>query len=267
MLSLLDRLRLASALLLVASLAAAGAGRRARLPARPTHYFNDYAGLASRDTAARLDAKLQRFAEETSTQILVAVMPALPEGEVLEDFTVRTAQAWRAGEKKLDNGAVLFVFVKDRKLRIEVGYGLEGPLPDALARRIIDEAIVPAFRAGNPDAGLEAGVDAMMAATRGEYTAAPKACGRAGRRIPPIVIFIIILVVLSFLSSHGGGGGMRGPTGATTAVRGSTPWIFTGGGGSGWGGGSWGGGGGGGGGGGFSGGGGSFGGGGASGSW
>ena len=159
------------------------------MPERPTHYFNDYAGLTSRDVAERLDAKLQRFAEETSTQILVAVMPALPEGEVLEDFTVRTAQAWRAGEKKLDNGAVLFVFVRDRKLRIEVGYGLEGPLPDALARRIIDEQIVPAFRAGNPGAGLEAGVDAMMAATRGEYTAAPKASG-GGRRIPPIVIII-----------------------------------------------------------------------------
>jgi uncharacterized protein len=265
MLSLLARLRPASALLLWALLAAPLPAADAT-PEQPAHYFNDYAGLVSRDVAARLDAKLQRFTEETSTQILVAVMPALPEGEVLEDFTVRTAQAWRAGEKKLDNGAVLFVFVRDRKLRIEVGYGLEGPLPDALARRIIDESIVPAFRAGHPDVGLEAGVDAMMAATRGEYQAPPKPLG-GGRRIPPIVIFIIILVVLSFLSSHGGGGGMRGPLGRNYSRRGSTPWIFTGGGGSGWGGGSWGGGGGGGGGGGFSGGGGSFGGGGASGSW
>jgi uncharacterized protein len=265
MVSLRGRPRLALSLLL-AVLGAGGALAADTTPARPTRYFNDYAGLASAAMASRLEAKLQRFAEETSTQILVAVMPSLPEGEALEDFTVRTAQAWRAGEKKLDNGAVLFVFVKDHKLRIEVGYGLEGPLPDALARRIIDEAIVPAFRAGQPDAGLEAGVDAMMAATRGEYTAKPKAAG--GRRgIPPILVFIIILVVLSVLSSRGGGGGMRGPYARNYSRRGSTPWIFTGGGGSSWGGGSWGGGGGGGGGGGFSGGGGSFGGGGASGSW
>ena len=251
-------LRLALAFLL-ASLGAAGARAADPTPARPAHYFNDSAGLTSPGQAARLDAKLQRFALETSTQILVAVMPSLPEGEVLEDFTVRTAQAWRAGEKKLDNGAVLFVFVNNRKLRIEVGYGLEGALPDALARRIIEEEIVPAFRAGNPDLGLEAGIDAMIAATRGEYTAKPKS--PSGRGIPPIVIFIIILVVLSALSSRGGGGQMRGPSARTYSRRGSTPWIFTGGGGSGWGGG------GGGGGGGFSGGGGSFGGGGASGSW
>ena len=191
-------------------------------------------------------------------------MPSLPEGEVLEDFTVRTAQAWRAGEKKLDNGAVLFVFVKDRKLRIEVGYGLEGALPDALARRIIDQEIVPAFRAGNPAAGLEAWVDAMMAATRGEYTAKPKPSKGLPGLVPILVILLIVLVFLS-IASQGGGGGMRGPSGRTYSRRGTTPWIFTGGGG----GGSWGGGGGfgGGGGGGFSGGGGSFGGGGASGSW
>ena len=263
--SLPQRLRFVLSFL-VAALVAAEVLSADSTPARPAHYFNDYAGLVTRAQADGLDAKLQRFADLTSTQILVAVMPSLPEGEVLEDFTVRTAQAWRAGEKKLDNGAVLFVFVKDHKLRIEVGYGLEGPLPDALARRIIDEAIVPAFRAGKPAAGLEAGVDAMMAATRGEYTAKPKSSGGRGG-IPPIVILIAILIVVSFLRSRGGGGGMRGPGGRTYSSGGSLPWIFTGGG-SGWGGGSWGGGAGGGsGGGGFSGGGGSFGGGGASGSW
>lgn len=258
---LLRRLRIALPLALAALVAAPTLAAEAT-PAPPPAYFNDYAGMVTRAQADHLNAKLRRFADETSTQILVAVMPSLPEGEVLEDFTVRTAQAWRAGEKKLDNGAVLFVFVKDRKLRIEVGYGLEGSLPDALARRIIDEAIVPAFRAGNPAVGLEAGVDAMMAATRGEYKAKPKPSKGLLGLVPILVILLIVLVFLSIASS-GGGGGIRGPHGRTYGGRGATPWVISGGG-SGWGGG---GGFGGGGGGGFSGGGGSFGGGGASGSW
>src|SRR5882672_10285969 len=142
------------------------------LPAVPTHYFNDYAGVVTPDVAARLDQKLKAFDEQTSSQIVVAVFPELPSPS-LEDFTVRAAQAWRVGRSKLSNGAVLFVFVKDRKMRIETGYGLEGALPDATAHRIIDERITPAFRNNDYAGGLEAGIDAIMAATRGEYTASP----------------------------------------------------------------------------------------------
>jgi uncharacterized protein len=204
--------------------------------------------------ADRLNAKLEAFDKESSNQIVVSIFPELPSPS-LEDFTVRTAQAWRVGREKLDNGAVLFVFVKDRKLRIEVGYGLEGALPDALASRIIESAIVPRFRAGDPAGGLEAGVDALVAATRGEYSPPPTAAPTHGSRRESIVPFLLILLLILYLSSRGGGG-----------RRGGGPWIS-----GGWGGGSWGGGGsfGGGsfGGGGFSGGGGSFGGGGASGRW
>src|SRR5438105_8351520 len=142
------------------------------LPPAPAHYFNDSAGVVPPADAERLDQKLRAFDEQTSSQIVVAVFPELPSPS-LEDFTVRTAQAWRVGRKKLDNGAVLFVFVKDRKMRIEVGYGLEGALPDATAHRIIDERIAPAFRNGDYAGGLEAGIDTIMAATRGEYTASP----------------------------------------------------------------------------------------------
>src|SRR5207245_7894447 len=141
-------------------------------PPPPAHYFNDYAGVVSAADAARLDEKLRKFDEQTSSQIVVAVFPELPSPS-LEDFTVRTAQAWRVGRKKLDNGAVLFVFVKDRKARIETGYGLEGALPDVTAHRILDERLAPAFRRGDYAGGLDAAVDAMLAATRGEYTASP----------------------------------------------------------------------------------------------
>ena len=238
------------------------------LPPPPAAYFNDYAGVVSAGDAARLDAKLDQFAKETSTQVVVAIFDHLP-SPALEDFTVRTAEAWRVGRKDWDNGAVLFVFVKDRKLRIETGYGLEGALPDALARRILDDQVVPHLRQGDWAAGLEAGIDGILAATRGEYKAEPQRRRQEG--VPPLTLLIVLffVVLLMWLARQGA---RHMPSGRTYSGRGprrdGSYW-----GGSSWGG--WGGGGGfgggggsfGGGGGGFSGGGGSFGGGGASSSW
>lgn len=123
-------------------------------------------------TAARLDARLAGFEAETGRQVFVAIFPKLPSPS-LEDFAVRTAQAWRIGRKGLDDGAILFVFVQDRKLRIEVGYGLEGQVPDAIASRIIDERIAPLLKAGQADAALTAGVEALLAAASGQRLPAP----------------------------------------------------------------------------------------------
>jgi uncharacterized protein len=247
------------AALVVSAAGVAAARAQSPLPAAPARYFNDYAKVVPADVADRLDEKLRAFDEQTSSQVVVAVFSELPSPS-LEDFTVRTAQAWRVGRKKLANGVVLFVFVKDRQVRIETGYGLEGTLPDAVAHRIIDEQIVPAFRSGDYAGGLEKGVDAIMAATRGEYRASPApAAGRPRLRDYSQIIYVVLLVLFTvFLRSR------RGPGSRTYGRRGwygGGPWW--------WGGGGWGGGGfgGGGGGGGFSGGGGSFGGGGASGRW
>jgi uncharacterized protein len=232
-------------------------------PPAPAHYFNDYAGLVSAGDASRLDDKLRQFEQQTSSQIVVAIFPELPSPS-LEDFTVTAAQAWRVGQKKLDNGAVLFVFVKDHKLRIEVGYGLEGALPDLLAKRIIDQEIVPAFRAGDPARGLTAGIDAMIAATRGEYKAMTPRVRKSIGLGPLLVLALIAILFLILASRAAKHGAFILPTGygRTYGGRGSNWGGF--GGGGGWGGGGFGGGGGGGG---FGGGGGSFGGGGASGSW
>jgi uncharacterized protein len=250
-----------SALVVCVRLAFGVAGLAAEtLPPPPAAYFNDYAGLVSASDAQRLDAKLRRFAEETSTQVVVAVYPSLPSPS-LEDFTVRAAQHWRVGRKDWDNGAVFFVFVGDRKMRIETGYGLEGALPDQLAARILDEQVRPRFRAGDWVGGLEAGIDGILAATRGEYKSPPK----PKPQLPIVPILIIVLFVLILLSLAQTA--RRAQAGRTYGSRG---WRGSGGS---WGSGSsWGGGGGwssggGGGGGGFSGGGGSFGGGGASSSW
>jgi uncharacterized protein len=227
------------------------------LPPPPARYFNDYAGLVQAADAERLNAKLKAFDGQTSNQVVVAVFPELPSPS-LEDFTIRTAQSWRAGREKLDNGVVLFVFVKDRKSRIEVGYGLEGALPDATAKQILDDVMAPRFRAGDFAGGLEAAVDAIIAATRGEYTAAPRAAPSPG--IDPVVLITIIVILFIVLRIWGT---TRGWTTYTGGGWGSGGGWSSGGGGWSSGGGGWSGGGGGG----FSGGGGSFGGGGASGSW
>jgi uncharacterized protein len=251
------------ALVVSGLLAGTGAGASAEaLPPPPAAYFNDYAGVVSAADAQRLDAKLRQFADQTSTQVVVAVFRNLPSPS-LEDFTVRTAQSWRVGRKDWDNGAVLFVFVDDRKMRIETGYGLEGALPDQLAGRILDEQVRPRFRAGDWAGGLEAGIDGIVAATRGEYKAPHRP--KPGVPVVPLIVIVLFVILAIWLASLGSRSAYVGRT------YGSRGWRGGGGGWGGWGGGgSWGGGGGGwsgGGGGGFSGGGGSFGGGGASSSW
>lgn len=253
---------------LVGLLAAGGLGVRAeeKLPPPPEHYLNDYAHLLPEAEAHRLDEKLRRFDEETSTQIVVAIFPKLPSPS-LEDFTARTAESWRVGRKGLDNGAIFFVFVADRKMRIEVGYGLEGALPDALAFRILDEQVRPRFRSGDYAGGIEAGVDAILAATRGEYKAPPQQERRQGSSSAGRLVLLVLLFLFIGLVPRLGGGSAGWTYGAGGGRRrrryGGGPWWWGGGfgGGGGWGGG------GGFGGGGFSGGGGSFGGGGASSGW
>jgi uncharacterized protein len=243
-------------------LLAAVAARAEQTPPPPEHYFNDYANLVSSEVARRLDERLRAFDEESSNQVVVAVFPELPSPS-LEDFTVRTAQSWRVGRKKLSNGAVIFVFVKDRKMRIEVGYGLEGALPDALAHRIIEEEMAPRFRAGDFAGGLDAAIEAVVRATRGEYSPPPRRTGRGGgTQGSPGLLFLIVLAVFVYiviLASRRGGPGSRTYGGGGWYPGGWSSGGFSGGGfGDG---GSFGDSGG------YSGGGGSFGGGGASGSW
>jgi uncharacterized protein len=257
---------LAAVLLAAASALGSSAFPADTLPPPPAHYFNDYAGLVSAADAQRLDAKLKAFDEQTSNQVVVAVFPELPSAS-LEDFTIRTAQSWRAGREKLDNGVVLFVFVKERKARIEVGYGLEGALPDVTASHILQEQLTPRFRAGDYAGGLEAAIDAILAATRGEYKAAPTEPTAMGWALTLLMLLLfgsIFLFVIwiayknrkAWATYRGSGWGTGGGWGS----GGGGGWTGSSGGGWGGGGGSFGGGG-------FSGGGGSFGGGGASGRW
>jgi uncharacterized protein len=196
--------------------------------------------------------------------MVIAIFRSL-EGESLEDYSVRLAQQWRIGQKGLDNGVVLLVFVKERKVRVEVGYGLEPTITDAVAAQIIRERIAPRFREGRYAAGLEAAVAGVF--ERVESKAAPDRPRGAPKASPGpgAIFFFVILGVIAvmllqeayssrrFLQRNGYTGGRHG---WIPPVIVTPPW-----------GGGWSGRGGGGGGGGFSGGGGSFGGGGASGDW
>lgn len=241
------------------------------LPPKPDKYVEDTAGILSLQVESALNSKLEQFERDTSCQVLVATFPEVPVDYQMEDFTQRTAEAWGVGQKRTDNGAVLFLFPGSRKLRIEVGYGLEGVIPDVLAKRIIEREIVPSFRAGDFDGGVTRGVAAILAAAKGEYsgtgsTLAEQRGRDSGRKMQLPVIFLILIVIfflIIVMSAAQNRGTYLGPTGRRSV------WFPNSGGNDSWGGGgsSGGFGGGGGGGGGFSGGGGGFGGGGASGGW
>jgi len=138
------------------------------IPKAPSGRVNDYAGMLDEAARSELEAKLKTFEEATSNQLVVVTFPSL-EGENLEDFSIRLADKWKIGQKGKNNGVILLVFKNDRKMRIEVGYGLEGALPDVTAHRIIEDQIAPHFKKEDYRGGLFAGVDAIIAATKGEY--------------------------------------------------------------------------------------------------
>ena len=131
-------------------------------------YVTDLAGMISPAERQKLDQILLAFDRSDSTQIAVLTIPSL-EGDSLEDFSIRTVDAWKIGQKGKDNGVLLLVSKGDRKIRIEVGQGLEGVLTDLLAGRIVDQIISPRFKAGQLDKGFEAGISAIISATRGEF--------------------------------------------------------------------------------------------------
>ena len=228
------------------------------IPPRPDRYFNDYAGVVSKEAVHRFNEQLAQFERETSDQVVVAVFPKMKSDSSSEDYTQRVAQAWGVGQKDQRNGVVLFVFIEDRKMFIQVGYGLEGALPDITAFDITEYRIKPRFRANDYAGGLSAGIDSISKAIRGEYKGAGKTVAeQRGKAGAPgflfFIVFIIVLIVISKIVRRLGGYGY--------SSRGGGPMFLPiGGGGGGWssGGGGFSG---------FSGGGGSFGGGGAGSSW
>jgi uncharacterized protein len=247
------------------------------MPPVPANHFNDYANVVSPATSAQLNQKLVDFERSSSCQIVVAIYPKMQSDSSIEDYTVRVAQSWQTSQAGKKNYAALFVFVADHKLYLQVGYGLEGALPDALCKRIIDNEITPRFKAGDYDGGLTSGVNAILAATQHEYkgtgTTVYERHAQRGQNLtlytvlPIFIVFVLLLLIFGraackhgWVYSSGGWGGFS--SGGGFGGGGFSSGGFGGRGGFGGGGGSFGGFGGGGGGGGSS-----FGGGGAGGSW
>lgn len=215
-------------------------------------WATDLTNTLTKSELDRLNSRLKTYQDTTSNQILVLMIPSL-EGYPIEMLAEETATKNKIGTAKNDNGILLIIAKDDRELRIEAGYGLEGALPDAVASSIIRNVIRPKFRNEDYYGGVSEGVNAIISAIGGEYTA-DESDEDSGF---PFIIFVIILIVIFLFLKSGGpfvpGGVYRTSTRSGGWSSGSSSW----GGGSGWSGG----------GGGFSGGGGSFGGGGASGSW
>ena len=138
------------------------------VPPPPKTRVTDLTGTLTSEQKANLERGLAEVEEKTSNQLLVLMIPTLA-GDNLEDFSIRVAEKWKPGQKGKDNGAILLVVKDDRRLRIEVGYGLEGALPDALAGTIIRNEIAPRFRKGDYYGGIVAGLRGIVAATKGEY--------------------------------------------------------------------------------------------------
>ncbi len=182
------------------------------IPPAPPRYFNDYAQVVPAQVASQLNAKLEDFERTSANQVLVAIYPKMDSDSSIDDYTVRVARAWKAGQKTRNNGVILFVFIQNRQMFIQVGYGLEGALPDALCKQITEYEIKPHFKSGDYAGGLAAGVDAIIAATKGEHkgTGATVASGQV-RRSRDTSKTVLILVFAAFVlmrmmfsrSSHG----------------------------------------------------------------
>ena len=147
-------------------------------------HVNDYADLLSPATEAQLEHVLKTLESTDSTQIVVLTIESL-RGDSLEDFSLRVVETWKIGQKGLDNGALLLVARDDRKIRIEVGYGLEGALTDMTSGQIIRNVIAPRFQQGDFNQGIIDGVGAMVAAVRGEFQASVSASSSGSSRKDP----------------------------------------------------------------------------------
>ena len=182
-------------------------------------YVNDNAGMISPAHRDRLEEELKAFEQSDSTQLVILTVPSL-EGEPIEAFSIRVGETWKIGQKNKDNGIIVVVAKQERKIRIEVGRGLEGRLTDLLAGRIIDLVITPRFKRGDFDGGFQAGISALIDATRGEFKADEGQTAKKNNGVPSFFTFLIAgFVALLFIGSISRiFGGIAGAVGLPTLI-------------------------------------------------
>ncbi len=223
-------MRLVLAALLAAGITAAAAtgAARAEVPVPPLQArVTDLTGTLSAQQKSELESKLAAYEARRGSQMAVLLVPTTRPEEI-EQYSIRVAEAWKIGRKGVDDGIILVVAKDDRRLRIEVGYGLEGVIPDSLARRVIDERIVPRFREGDFYGGVRDGVDQLIRLAEGERLPAPVPASRhgisdpMGLLVPAIIFTVVIGAILKTLLGRFPG------SLATGAALGAVAWVLFG---------------------------------------
>ena len=191
------------------------------IPEQGGLWVHDEANVLSPSGKQEIESIIRAERDSTSNQIGVLIVPSLDD-EILEEYSLRVAEQWKIGQKGKDNGVLLLIAMKERKIRIESGYGMEGTLTDALSSRINRNEIAPHFREGDYDGGVKAGVTAIIQAVKGEYRNDDPAPRKRSSRFSPfltIIIIIVVIIIASRRNRRGGGGywssggGFMGPMG------------------------------------------------------
>lgn len=176
-----------------------------------TGRVNDLARMLPPESLQRLEQRLAGFERDTSNQVVVLTLPTL-QGDDIDQFAIRVADAWKIGQKGRDNGVLLVIAQAERKVRIEVGMGLQGVLPDITAGRIIRDVMRPHLKSGNYDLGINAGVESIIAATKGEFTGNGQTAKKysAQKSAPPFITMLlgvgVAVAVFGLFSRYLGGG-------------------------------------------------------------
>lgn len=179
-------------------------------PPNPPKLVNDYAGVLSKEQVAILEEKLVALDDSTSNQIAVVILKSL-DGYEVQEYANKLFRSWGIGNKKTNNGVLILASIDDRKIWIEVGYGLEGAIPDVTASSIYRNEIVPEFKQQNYFRGIDNAVNALAKAAVGEYKTKRVKKNNNGDDGWSILTFIIILVIVIIIVGAGGGGrGGRG---------------------------------------------------------
>jgi uncharacterized protein len=223
---------------------AQAASAQAEIPAVPVRWATDTAGFISAQTVAELDSSLESFERETGHQVLLYIGKTTG-GLPIEEWAFKVFESWKTGRKGIDDGLILFIMADDRKIRVEVGYGLEGVVPDALAGRVINDILIPKIRSGDADGAVREAVARLLDIISGKEgrPSEPEAGPSKKQRIPPLfiiiaaVIFLIIFItnpslalwlLFNILSGGrmggGGGGGFRGGGGRSGGGGASGSW-------------------------------------------
>ncbi len=220
---------IAVAFLLATGALAYPAYAKTALPARPApaRLMTDLAGMLGRSAVDEIESQLVLLWQDTGVQFAVVTVPDL-RGDTIENYSVRLFEAWGIGEAGKDNGLLLLIAAEEREMKFETGYGLEGELPDSFLGRVIDQALVPKFKAGDPAAGIRASIKMVSDRLKGRAGEGPgtEESSESIGEIAAVIVFLIIVMSIIAISSRRRGPRGRGPGSGGGGGTWRTPMTF-----------------------------------------